>query len=121
MHREKLTICDVGMTLDAEGKLAFCKEAEGFAVTNLIILFGWSYAGKEEDGRDAFDIALISSAWFHTQEKNAQHFTGTVNGQPEINPLHGAALAFVQSNYWDEILERAQSSYDENRYYKAAA
>lgn len=115
MYREKLTIYDVGMKLDDNGKLAFCREAEGFGITNLIIEFEWEYEGKDEAGRETFGVKFISSAWFYTQEKNAQHFTGTVNGAPEVNPLHVAALYFAGEHYMDEILEKAQASFHDIR------
>ncbi len=115
MYREKLTIYDVGMTLDANGKLAFCKEAEGHGVTNLIVEFEWEHEGKDEAGRETFGIKFISSAWFHAQERNTQHFTGTLNGKLEENPLHVAALYFASEHYMDEILEKAQASFHDIR------
>jgi hypothetical protein len=111
MYREKLIIEDVGLKLDDNGKIAFCRYDDGFAASNLIIEFEWFYAGKEVDGRDSFDLTLISSAWYIAQ-KDVQHFTGTVNGKPEENPLHIAACVYARVHHMDEMIEAAQRAYD---------
>ncbi len=107
MYRNKLTLYDVGLKLDSAGKLAFCKESEAFALTNLIVEFECDYAGKEEDGAICFEFKFVSSAWFYHGEKDAQHFTGNFDGRPEVNPLHVAAISFVCAHYWEEMNETA--------------
>jgi hypothetical protein len=105
MYRNKILIEEVGLRLNEASRLEFCAYDAGFAMTSLVVEFDAIPSGKGEDGRQEFEMCIVSTAWF-LAASNAQHFNS-------FDYLHAAASAYALTHERERMLELATASHED--------